>query len=222
MSNSSAPRALPAVAYRVPNHTVSQPCTFEETIKGSRFITRLIFSPTVEQAKAYIKQLNTDEPDATHHCWAYIVGNPASTTLIACSDDGEPSGTAGMPMLNVLKYADLGDVTVVVTRYYGGTKLGTGGLARAYGGGVKESLAIVNTHQRIYTRFINLTCSYELQNQLRYLLEEVDAQNINEEFSDTVAISAKIPQNHLTSFLASVEAYENKQQLTLQVSDDCA
>lgn len=212
----------PPSAYRVPNHTVSQPCTFEEMIKGSRFTTRLVFTPTVEQAKSFIKQLNTQEPDATHHCWAYIVGNPDSTTLMACSDDGEPSGTAGMPMLNVLQHSGLGDVTAVVTRYYGGTKLGTGGLARAYSGGVKEALAKVSTHTRIYTTPLELTTSYELQNQIRYLLEEHQAQNINEQFSDKVVIIAEIPTTQLNSFKASVEAYENKQQLTLKVDHDSA
>lgn len=212
----------PPSAYRVPNHTVSQPCTFEEMIKGSRFTTRLVFTPTVEQAKSFIKQLNTQEPDATHHCWAYIVGNPDSTTLMACSDDGEPSGTAGMPMLNVLQHSGLGDVTAVVTRYYGGTKLGTGGLARAYSAGVKEALAKVSTHTRIYTTPLELTTSYELQNQIRYLLEEHQAQNINEQFSDKVVIIAEIPTTQLNSFKASVEAYENKQQLTLKVDHDSA
>lgn len=212
----------PLAAYRVPTHPVDQPCTFEEVIKGSRFITRTVFTPTVEQAKAFIKQLNTEEPDATHHCWAYIVGNPESTTLIACSDDGEPSGTAGMPMLNVLQHSGVGDITTVVTRYYGGTKLGTGGLARAYSGGVKACLEIVNTHPRIYTAEIELITSYELQSQLRYLLEEHQAQNISENFSDKVAIHAEVPQDQLDSFLSSIEAYQNKQQLSIKVSDDSA
>ena len=204
-------------AYRVPNHTVSEPCTFEEMIKGSRFITRLIYSPTVEDAKSYIKLLNTQEPDATHHCWAYIIGNPASTTLIACSDDGEPSGTAGMPMLNVLQHSGLGDVTVVVTRYYGGTKLGTGGLARAYSAGVKRALENVSTHSKIYTTAVEITTSYELQNQVRYLLDEHQALNITEDFSDKVVIMADIPDGKLDSLLTSIEAYRNKQQLTIKV-----
>lgn len=212
----------PPAAYRVPNHAVSYPCTFEEIIKGSRFTTRLVFTPSVEAAKSFIKQLNTDEPDATHHCWAYIIGNPDSTTLIACSDDGEPSGTAGMPMLNVLKHSGLGDVTAVVTRYYGGTKLGTGGLARAYSGGVKMALEKVSSHFKIYTTPVQLSTSYELQNQVRYLLEEHQAQDINEHFTDKVVIMAKLPTKQLDSFLASVEAYENKQQLTIKVDHDSA
>ena len=225
MSKPTAPQDKPAAAppsYRVPNHTINQPCIFEEIIKGSRFTTRIVFTPSVEQAKSFIKQLNTDEPDATHHCWAYIVGNPNSTTLIACSDDGEPSGTAGMPMLNVLTHSGLGDITAVVTRYYGCTKLGTGGLARAYSGGVKEALSTVSTHQRIYATAVEIEVSYDLQNQIRYLLEEHQAQDIKEQFSDKVVIMSQLPSEQLNSFLASVEAYENKQQLTIKVDHDSA
>ncbi|AOE48742.1 YigZ family protein [Kangiella sediminilitoris] len=209
-------------SYRVPTHPVNKPCSFEEVIKGSRFITRIAFTPSVEQAKSFIKQLNAGEPDATHHCWSYIVGNPDSTTLIACSDDGEPSGTAGMPMLNVLQHSGLGDITAVVTRYYGGTKLGTGGLARAYSAGVKRGLELVNTHLRIYTTSVSIITSYDLQNQVLYLLHEHQADNIAESFSDKVAIEAEVPQNQLESFLSSIEAYENKQQLRIQVTDDSA
>ncbi|GAA4360391.1 YigZ family protein [Kangiella marina] len=209
-------------AYRVPNHEVSEPFTVEDIIKGSRFITRMVFTPSVDKAKAFIKQLNNDEPDATHHCWAYIVGNPESTTLIACSDDGEPSGTAGMPMLNVLQHSKVGDITAVVTRYYGGTKLGTGGLARAYSGGVKSALEAVSTHTKIYTVSAEVSCSYELQNQVRYLLDEHQAQNIAEHFTDKVVIMADIPTDQLSAFLSSVEAYENKQQLSIKVDHDSA
>lgn len=222
MSGSTPSDVIPLVAYRVPTHTVSQPFQFEEIIKGSRFITRIAFTPSVESAKNFIKQLNTDEPDATHHCWSYIVGNPDSTTLIACSDDGEPSGTAGMPMLNVLQHSGLGDVTAVVTRYYGGTKLGTGGLARAYSGGVKQALDGIPSQPRIYTTRIEASTSYELQSQIRYLLEQHQARDINETFTEQVDIKAEIPQNQLQSFLSSVESYENKQQLTIKVHNDRA
>ena len=221
-SHSKTPHRSNAVSYLVPNHPPESPCTYEEIIKGSRFITRLFFTPTVEKAKSFIKQLHIDEPDATHHCWAYIIGNPASTTLIACSDDGEPNGTAGMPMLNVLQHSGLGDVTVVVTRYFGGTKLGTGGLARAYGGCVKGILEKVSTHTKIYTCNVEVVISYELQNQIRYLFEAHKAHNLTEAFSDKVVFAADIPQQQLDSFLASLQIYENKQQLHIKVDHDSA
>lgn len=199
--------------YRVPKHSVEHPFSFEEVIKGSRFIARLAFTPSVEEAKAFIHHFNQTEPDATHHCWAYIVGNPASTTLIACSDDGEPSGTAGMPMLNVLQHSDVGDITAVVTRYYGGTKLGTGGLARAYGGSVKQAIEQISLGSRIYRQKIDLTCAYELQKQVEYLLKEAQANIVQTDFSELVTIRADVPQNTLDDLESALEAYVNRNQI---------
>lgn len=199
--------------YRVPQDSVEHPFSFEEVIKGSRFIARLAFTPTVEDAKAFINHFNQTEPDATHHCWAYIVGNPASTTLIACSDDGEPNGTAGMPMLNVLQHSDVGDITAVVTRYYGGTKLGTGGLARAYGGSVKQAIDQITLGSRIYTQKIDLTCAYELQKQVEYLLKEAQAEIVQTDFSEQVLIRAEVPQNTLVGLESALEAYVNRHQI---------
>ncbi|NVJ67664.1 MAG: YigZ family protein [Gammaproteobacteria bacterium] len=203
-----------------PNYSVPEqhfgtesPFLVEETIKGSRFITRTIFAPEVASAKAFIKYLNQIEPEATHHCWAYIVGNPNSTTLMACSDDGEPSGTAGMPMLNVLKYGEIGDICTVVTRYYGGTKLGTGGLARAYGGGVKLALDLIPTQERVFTEQLKLSCAYDLQNQIDYLLKEHSATINQVDYAEAVDFQVEVPQDQLQSLLAAFEAYQNKNQL---------
>lgn len=187
----------------------------EEIIKGSRFIARVAFTPSVEQAKTFVKHFNQTEPDATHHCWAYVVGNPSSTTLIACSDDGEPSGTAGMPMLNVLKHANIGDITAVVTRYYGGTKLGTGGLARAYSGSVKLALEHLPINQRIFTKTLILRCDYDVQNSLEYLLDEFEGKIIDNEFTEQVTLKIELPENHYDSFFFSLEKYQNKNQLQI-------
>ncbi|RRR68314.1 MAG: YigZ family protein, partial [Candidatus Viridilinea halotolerans] len=101
-------------------------------VLNSRFIGTAGYTPSVVAAREFIAAVRGAMPDATHHCYAYLVGYGASVTA-GMSDDGEPSGTAGRPMLAVLRGADLGDVTVVATRYFGGTLLGTGGLVRAYG-----------------------------------------------------------------------------------------
>lgn len=206
--NQSANYSVPKQEFGTDN-----PFTVEEVIKGSRFITRVIFAPEVSDAKAFIKQLNQQEPDATHHCWSYIIGNPNSTTLMACSDDGEPSGTAGMPMLNVLKYADIGDICTVITRYYGGTKLGTGGLARAYGGGVKLALETLPIQERVFTETLKLSCNYDLQPQIEYLLKEHQAQIKQIDFSSAVDFQVEVPQDHLQALISAFEAYQNKNQL---------
>jgi uncharacterized YigZ family protein len=143
--------------YWVPKGSVE----VEEEIKGSRFITRVFNADSVDKARALLRQLKEQEPTATHHCWAYVVGNPQSTTLIGCSDDGEPSGTAGKPMLNVLQHSGVGDIIAICTRYYGGTKLGTGGLVRAYSGGVKLALAQLETEPKIDKISLSIAAHFE-------------------------------------------------------------
>ncbi|NCW45442.1 MAG: YigZ family protein, partial [Gemmatimonadaceae bacterium] len=100
----------------------------EQVIDRSRFICTVERVQSVEEAQAFVRAMNAEFADATHNCWAYVVGAPGSTDRIGMSDDGEPHGTAGRPMLTVLQHCGVGEIAAVVTRYYGGTKLGTGGL----------------------------------------------------------------------------------------------
>jgi uncharacterized YigZ family protein len=182
----------------------ASPLEVEAEVKNSLFITRVINVTTAPAAKAFIKQLNSQYPEASHHCWAYIVGNPSSTTLIGCSDDGEPSGTAGKPMLHVLQHSSIGDIVVVCTRYFGGTKLGTGGLARAYGGGVKQALEQLLTEPKIdYTRL-----SFELEyNQLKdcqHLLKDYQIQNIEIGYQTKIQVKVEIETEQVTEFKAKL------------------
>ncbi len=172
------------------------PLQVEEQIKGSRFITRIENVDTVDKARAFLKNLREQEPDATHHCWAYIVGNPQSTTLIGCSDDGEPSGTAGKPMLNVLQHSGVGDLIAVCTRYYGGTKLGTGGLARAYGGGVKLAVEQLQTEPKIERTSLKISTTYENSKDLEYELKQFDAVVDNIDYSSEVVYSVTLPADN--------------------------
>src|SRR6185312_17010598 len=113
----------------------------EQTISRSRFICTVDRVSSADTAQRFLREMNDEFPDATHNCWAYLVGPPGSTDRIGMSDAGEPHGTAGRPMLTVLQHSGIGDVAAVVTRYYGGAKLGTGGLVKAYGGAVQHALA---------------------------------------------------------------------------------
>ena len=182
--------------YQVPK----APLEVEEVIKNSRFITRILPTSTVEEAKAFIKQLNQQEPDANHHCWAYIVGNPASTTLLGCSDDGEPSGTAGKPMLHVLQHSDIGDITAVCTRYFGGTKLGTGGLARAYGGGVKLALEELETTAKIETSQLVIETHYECEKDIHHQLKQYQGSVIDTQYGANLTVSIRLPTEHEKAF----------------------
>ena len=169
------------------------PIEVEEVIKGSRFITRFARVDTVEKAKAFLGSLREQEPTATHHCWAYIVGDPHSTTLLGCSDDGEPAGTAGKPMLNVLQHSGIGDIIAVCTRFYGGTKLGTGGLARAYGGGVKLAMESVRTEKKINTELLNITAGYDCVKDLEHLFGQYSSIIDNTDYGEQVSFSITVP-----------------------------
>ena len=133
-----APYKIPAGEHRT-----------RDEVSRSRFVTTLAPAPTVDAAHAFVARVRAEFPDATHNCWAFVVGPPGSTGRVGMSDDGEPHGTAGRPMLTALLHSGVGDVAAVVTRYYGGTKLGTGGLVRAYGGGVASALATLPTAERV-------------------------------------------------------------------------
>jgi len=188
--------------YNIPAQSVE----VEEVIKNSQFITRLAFVDTAEKAKGFIKNLNQTYPDATHHCWAYIVGNPQATTLIGCSDDGEPSGTAGKPMLNVLQHADnIGDIVAVCTRFYGGTKLGTGGLTRAYGGGVKLALESLTVKQKIDYKNITMEIEYSQLKDCEHLLKDFQIENYNVDYQTKINLSLDIASEQLDDFSLLLE-----------------
>ena len=125
-----------AADYAIP----AAPLELCEEIKKSRFITLIAHAPTVEAAKAWIGEVKRQHPTARHHCWAFVAGAPQDSQVYGFSDDGEPSGTAGMPCLDVIVKNEIYDVCVVVTRYFGGVLLGTGGLVRAYSHGAKIAL----------------------------------------------------------------------------------
>jgi len=133
------------------------PVESELRVANSRFIASLAPVFNVYEARAFHKSIKQRFPDATHHVSAFVIGHGKSV-ITHCSDDGEPSGTAGRPALAVLQGSGLGDVAVVVTRYFGGIKLGTGGLVKAYGDAVREVLKLVHRAVKLPT----LTASFEL------------------------------------------------------------
>lgn len=133
------------------------PVTFVEEIKKSRFITLLAHTDGVAAAKAFVESVRADHPDARHHCVAWVAGPPNDSQQLGFSDDGEPAGTAGKPMLAQLMGSGVGEITAVVVRYYGGILLGTGGLVKAYGGGVHQALAQLATQRK--TPLTHILCS---------------------------------------------------------------
>ncbi|QJR82743.1 YigZ family protein [Alteromonas pelagimontana] len=140
-------------------------------IKKSKFFASAGFADTREAAMAMLDDLQHQYPDARHHCWAYILGNPESPASAAMSDDGEPSGTAGKPILNVLQHKNIGDIMLVVTRYFGGIKLGAGGLVRAYSAAAQQAIELLPVQQQIAMRSVTLCTDFRHEQYLRHWVE---------------------------------------------------
>jgi len=169
-------------------------------VKRSVFIASVAHTRLPEDAYAFIKDIRREFDDATHNCWAFVAGPPGDTRLIGLSDDGEPHGTAGKPMLNVLLHSDLGEITCVVTRYYGGTKLGTGGLARAYGQAVGDALDSMERSEYIPVIKVETTIEYHIQSQFKRLLTRFEIEVERETFSDHVNYLLTVPEEYLEEF----------------------
>lgn len=185
--------------YQRPAQTVR----IENIVVNSRFIATIGRADTVTEAKQFIQAIRDEMPDATHHVYAFKVGYGGSITE-GMSDDGEPSGTSGPPVLAVLRGADIGDVVIVVTRYFGGTKLGTGGLVRAYGGAARDAVAALPVEMKIDRYSFGVTIAYSLHERLKLLLEAHQATIESEEFDTEVTIYAHLPVDQLDALTASL------------------
>jgi uncharacterized YigZ family protein len=179
--------------YRVPAGAVR----VEDRIEHSRFIATLDIATSVEDAKSRIERIRAEFPDATHHCFAYVIGPPGSTALTAAGDDGEPAGTAGRPMLKVLLNSGLGDIVAVVTRYYGGIKLGKGGLVRAYSGGVHHALREITARERVEEIDARIVVPYPAIDAVRRLLARHGATITAETFEVDVRLVLRVPDDRI-------------------------
>ena len=171
------------------------PIPAEETrieieVLKSRFIATLAPVFSVDEAKAFVLRVKQEFSDASHNVPAFNVGYGPSVTAHS-SDDGEPSGTAGRPMLAVLQGSGLGDVAVVVTRYFGGTKLGTGGLVRAYSDAVREVLAATPRAEKVPTHTVMLAFPYSHLERVRLLAAQFNGQILDEEFGVDITMTAQ-------------------------------
>lgn len=177
---------------------------FEEVIQRSRFLTTLAHAPEPESAHAFVDRLRAEFPDATHHCWAFVCGPPGSTARIGLSDDGEPHGTAGRPMLNALMHSGVGEVVAVCTRWYGGVKLGTGGLSRAYSGGVVRALETLPTEVRVERVRVRMSVGYPEVDSVRRFIAEEDFVVEDEDFGAEVRIVLGVPVDEVERLRARI------------------
>lgn len=185
----------------------------EEVIFRSRFITTLAYAPTQEDARTLVARVSAEFSGASHNCWAYVVGPPGSTAQIGMSDDGEPHGTAGRPMLTVLMHSGVGDVSAVVTRYFGGTLLGTGGLVKAYSGGVQAALAKLATVEHVPLASLAVVVAYTAVTPVRRLLPEFEAVIAAEEYGSDVTYRISLPAERTGEFAAALLDITNGQAL---------
>ena len=191
--------------------TIYQDGQHEIEIKGSRFIAHFKRTETEEEALEFIQAIKKEHWKATHNCSAYLIGE--RDEVQRAMDDGEPSGTAGVPMLEVLKKQTLKNTTVVVTRYFGGTKLGAGGLVRAYTGAIAEGLKAIGVVQASLETILKVTIDYSTVGKLEYYLETNNISVVDKEFTDVVAIHCSLPVEEVEPFQESViELLQNKVQ----------
>jgi uncharacterized YigZ family protein len=180
-------------SYSVPASTQ----TFELEIKRSRFITSVGRINGRAEGKQFVQQIRTKHPTASHHCWAYMAGKPDDAHQYNQSDDGEPKGTAGKPMLNVLTHSGLGNTIAVVTRYYGGIKLGSGGLVRAYSQSVSEALKQLQTSEQLVTSPLAIRFPYTYQGKIDHYLISQGVSIIGQSFEADVSYTLDVPVSKL-------------------------
>jgi uncharacterized YigZ family protein len=202
---------LGAAGYRVPTavHRV------EDSVRRSRFVTTAGRASTPEAAHAFIDAVRRELPDATHHCWAFVAGPPGSTMHVGMSDAGEPHGTAGRPMLAVLLHSGVGEIVVVGSRWFGGVKLGTGGLARAYAQGVSHVLESLPTTELVERVERVATVAYPDVDGLRHLAERHGVLVEGEAYGESVEYRLAVPVAEVEAFRAALaELTKGRAKLT--------
>ncbi len=182
--------------------------------KKSRFIATTKPVKTEEEAVAFIAEIKKIYWDARHNCHAFVIGDKHQ--ISRCSDDGEPAGTAGKPMLDVLLGEDVHNICVVVTRYFGGTLLGTGGLVRAYQRSVKEGLEHSQIIEKQLTKKVELRTDYNGIGKIQYILGQEGIHTLDSEYTDQVRITVIIPIDEVDVMIKKItEATSGKTQITL-------
>jgi uncharacterized YigZ family protein len=185
--------------YRIPAATVR----VETEVNKSKFIATLGMADSVTAAREFIAGIRAEMPEASHHVYAFKVGYGGSINE-GVSDDGEPTGTSGPPILAVVRGADVGDVVLVVTRYFGGIKLGTGGLVRAYGDAARAAFALMTTREKIEMAQLGLTIPYALYERVKLIAAAHQAEITSEEFAGEITLYLTLPVDNVAAFTVAI------------------
>ncbi len=170
-------------------------------IKRSRFIAHIDHCSNADEAFNVIEQAKKRYPDARHHCWAFIACPPLSATAVRFSDGGEPSGTAGKPILNILQYSHYGEIICVVSRYFGGIKLGAGGLVRAYSNSTQAALEKLIVKEIVELSSIRIQFSYPFESSIRHYLESIDVVITHVDYQEQIIFQLDIEKALITKMM---------------------
>jgi uncharacterized YigZ family protein len=179
-------------SYLVP--TRKKQNVYEQTIKKSIFIGYCSYCDSKESAMEFINRIKKLYPDARHHCYGYIAGNPYSQLLMGKSDDGEPQGTAGTPILNVLIHNEIYEIVAVVVRYFGGIKLGAGGLIRAYSSTVSNTIKTMEIENLQPLARLNIIFPYSFETIIRNLFSKYKIKLIHVHYMEQVEMELEFPE----------------------------
>lgn len=186
--------------------------------KKSRFIATVKPIKSEEEAVAFIESLKKKYWNATHNCSAYVIGEQFQ--IQRYSDDGEPSGTAGKPMLDVLLGEEIHDVAVVVTRYFGGTLLGTGGLVRAYSGATKAGLLASKVIVKMHGQKLTVQTDYTGLGKIQYILGQRGIPILHSEYTDKVDLDILLPEEYIKSVMSEITEGTNGQAV-MELKEEC-
>ena len=186
--------------------------------KKSEFIGYAKRVESEEEAKAFVNEIKSMHKQARHNCWAYVIGE--NMGIQRYSDDGEPQGTAGIPILEVMKKSDITDCAVVVTRYFGGTLLGTGGLVRAYSKAVQEGLAQSDLIEKQYGNILEIGTDYNGVGKIQYLIGENKIPVLESEYTDKVRFQVLLPMSETEHFQKLLTEATNA-RASQEIVDSC-
>lgn len=179
--------------------TLKQAVNARLTIKKSEFIAYAYPVTSREDAMFHVEQLRDKYADARHHCWAYIIGDPNNTTSAGFDDDGEPNGTAGKPILNVLQHKSIGNVIIIVVRYFGGIKLGAGGLTRAYAGSAQAAVDMMTLKDYVPLIQVQILAEFATEAQCRYVVESLNGRIDDVSYSKQVTLTVTLAEADIDS-----------------------
>ena len=191
------------MSYQTLKHAVSA----RLDIKKSEFIAYAYPVTSREQAMFHVEQLRVQYADARHHCWAYIIGDPNNTTSAGFDDDGEPNGTAGRPILNVLQHKSIGNVIIIVVRYFGGIKLGAGGLTRAYSSTAQAVVDNMNLHAFVPLSVILIETDFANESFVRHTLDGFKATILKVDYGKNVVLTVELAQKSVQALSEKIGFY---------------